>query len=1563
MPLPKDNQDAIELITRRPLNPVEQDVFNRASDAMDAIRKRKELGRKIIEHNDRLRDELSKRSKALVNRLISENPAARDAIIGLVNKRANDIFRKKRATYATMSDYAKSLIGGAVEGFLGVDAKREINPWEHLPDEFIRERIGRKLERGMKYEDAELETMRELRSDLNAAYNTPGAKAALAAGKFAGFIGSAAGIGKVLRTVTAGKALDLARKAPRTFATLRKTGLLAAAEGMLDWGVTDAIQSMFKDESRVRDMALEGGTVGLINELVNRMGKSGNPRISAVGWLGKLALKLAAKTAADQFVLSGITGKAAPSKLYTEKQFADLFVQTFGNIVASLHSGTFDDLLASHGMKRAEILKSKNADRILSKLSRAAEKTEDVKAKYLNDIRKLVDEIETKSADIRKRFSDEVFGRKLSEKSVTDQIFSSADEAKEYLGKRLESIIESAGRDTTIGDINARLSEIHPSLRVLVRPGPRQARPTVRGKIRQPKDLFSGRAYVDPSGIDFIRIKRSDFDELPAAFRERIDLYEQLHGEQPEIVMMVKRGTRLKRVRAEFMSKELLKELNDKLASGTAIENIKLKGTEKRLQPIIKRSVLLNKAIERFKSGRMTDVTRDLVKRASSDAVKALKELAADSPEILEKHGIDLQYFSGEADPRTIMSVIEDLAAKYPDNKTYQKAIAGIRRAYALNTISGQEELLRRDVAINEPKTMNRIRRAFLNVQNPQHVDNILGFSALAGESRRISREMAKHSFRLRRMTTPYYSLPVKDRHMLIDKAFIPSLYANSRMTKEALGKALGVAGPDLDKYYAAYTGVSDAMKYAASRYADTISKLSKAEGDVYDIMAEKLKGQIKNANFFVPLRRTDRPYSVSVVKHGPRGGKTTVYYSTYDTLEEARKDVDAIASGKKPLGFTTVGKNGKRIIHKEIFDTDKHTISPIMLNGGETKSEFITNPADQFTAMRMLRESIDRIAQRLESGDVKRTLLKDLERELTPELSNFKKSQLTRRFVHGYRIDDIDRAISEYIDSAVNDMTRNRWMALGSTILNDVPMRADVRNRINRFIAAQIRKSDQFERLAANMSYLSSAYYLWMKMATPILNDLSAITGTLDAYALQKHGMKIPVGEGQKTLLKSYSDVHKMWLRYAADKFIRKVKDPKKLIDNMTKGLSKEERYVIERAFMEGIIDDPMARQFRDEVSKLRGNARIFQKVIDAGFGPMAETEKLARGTTMLAMYRIFRKNGMGIGKAFDAAHEFVEKAHGLYGKRGKLFIETSPDQITRSAAKLALTLSRWTTNKMNVYAQILNNMRKGKAIDNAAYHLLMNQLWMFALGGIGAVGLGPLNVSNTLDTLKSALWLNRKSMPKGLDIERAKENSDFTSRFITRGLPGIAGIIPGTEGIDFSEAIKVSLPNPLKGGVIGSIAGDIAAAYGLAKRGEKRRAIERIAPGQIKKVLQMEREYREGVSAGGIPVRMKGGKLLKPSGGEALLRGLTGLQPVSEKTRSTVRTFRIKDIRTKWNDYRARVIYEIRRAIASGDRKKAVTLQRDFNARVRDENRKAGFRVAPYIVVGRLKKFIKQE
>ena len=616
------------------------------------------------------------------------------------------------------------------------------------------------------------------------------------------------------------------------------------------------------------------------------------------------------------------------------------------------------------------------------------------------------------------------------------------------------------------------------------------------------------------------------------------------------------------------------------------------------------------------------------------------------------------------------------------------------------------------------------------------------------------------------------------------------------------------------------------------------------------------------------------------------------------------------------------------------------------------------------FSGIRILNEAINKIIPKLSNASEKTVLngLTDvIESEMKKTRTAVKKSMLPRKYVGGYHFDDVDVGISNYLDSVVNDVNRNKWIALGTNIFNDIPINPDVKTKLNSFIISQIKNNDTYENIAANLSYLTSAYYLWGKVSTPVMNWLSGITGTIDSLAAMPKDIKIGVLQGQSELMKSFIAVNKMYLSYANGKYIQGVKDLDSLMNKAIKtgGLSKEEGLIMKMAMRDGIISDPMTREFRDEVTRIRGKTSRVKKVLDIGFKPMAETEILARGTTMLTTYRLLRKNGKKIVDAYDMAHKAVEEAHAIYGKRGKLFIETSPHQITRASVKSLLTLSRWTSNKTNMYVKILNNMKQKKAIDNAQYHLMMNMVWMMGLGGVGAIGLGPLNVSNSLEAAKNVMgFFGQTSLPKSLDLERAKENSSLTNTMFTRGVPA------ALAGIDFSGTMNVMLPDPFKGGVIGSMLSDIGTGIGFGLKGRVRRGIERVSPGILKPAQQAFREYTEGVTTtSGIPVVTKKGKLLRPDLVESIIRGTTGIRGISEKTRATERSFRIQEIRDRWSVKKDRYVFKIRKLLKDNRGSDAFKLQNKFNKMIMNAEKDQGFKISGRININRLKKKIVQE
>ena len=112
------------------------------------------------------------------------------------------------------------------------------------------------------------------------------------------------------------------------------------------------------------------------------------------------------------------------------------------------------------------------------------------------------------------------------------------------------------------------------------------------------------------------------------------------------------------------------------------------------------------------------------------------------------------------------------------------------------------------------------------------------------------------------------------------------------------------------------------------------------------------------------------------------------------------------------------------------------------------------------------------------------------------------------------------------------------------------------------------------------------------------------------------------------------------------------------------------DEQAFLDEVQKKGWDDAQYTREALGEISKT--HSRIWSSMMDGSMYLFGKSEKWNRGTTMLAAYRLARKQGMGHGEAAEVAKEASDKAHGVYGK------STMPMWASAAGTKLPICAIR---------------------------------------------------------------------------------------------------------------------------------------------------------------------------------------------------------------------------------------------------------------------------------------------
>lgn len=368
------------------------------------------------------------------------------------------------------------------------------------------------------------------------------------------------------------------------------------------------------------------------------------------------------------------------------------------------------------------------------------------------------------------------------------------------------------------------------------------------------------------------------------------------------------------------------------------------------------------------------------------------------------------------------------------------------------------------------------------------------------------------------------------------------------------------------------------------------------------------------------------------------------------------------------------------------------------------------------------------------------------------------------------------------------------------------------------------------------------------------------------------------------------------------------------------------------EQAFMDdvhkkGWDDAQYTRDALGEISKT--HSRIWSSMMDGSMYLFGASEKWNRGTTMLAAYRLARRNGLDHASAAEKAKDASDKAHGVYGK------STMPmwAQGTNPAAKIG--------QMMYVYSKFGHNYLQMLYDLGFKRHNIKSAMFAF-LSPLVLAGGAALPFKDTIfafaGVILRSLFGEDKDPEKWVwDIIRQHLGED-AERIGRHGLTGAAGV-----DISGSLSIGVGIPKNMieLTGAIGGVAVELKEAAENIGRGRYVKAVEHVLPSGGANIVRAFRESAEGVSTrSNRRVWDTSGKPYQPSVGESIARA-AGFRSTDQAVVSE-RTWEGHREQARYNDAR-NALYERYRAWLLGGRDpeehKAITKKvREYNNGIKE-------------------------
>ena len=396
-------------------------------------------------------------------------------------------------------------------------------------------------------------------------------------------------------------------------------------------------------------------------------------------------------------------------------------------------------------------------------------------------------------------------------------------------------------------------------------------------------------------------------------------------------------------------------------------------------------------------------------------------------------------------------------------------------------------------------------------------------------------------------------------------------------------------------------------------------------------------------------------------------------------------------------------------------------------------------------------------------------------------------------------------------------------------------------------YIREQLRNLDASDRAIGWAKSLVTLKFLGFNARSLLVNTSSMVTtapSAIHEYAMGGKGSLLKIGRYLSVAGKDYA-------KFMAGKL--------KATPEEMAFLNEEQRL--------GWDDPQYTRDAQAIVNSIQNV--MWNKLMSTSMWGFGVTEQWNRGTTMLAAYRLARKNNVDHVAAMELAKTASDRAHGIYGRATLPAVAWGSNPAAK-VAQMMYTYSKFSHNYLQMLYEIGVKRRNAKAV---IYGLMAPII----LGGLTSV---PFK-DQTLIPLLTAIAVAAGLLDKDEDLEKA-----FWKW--TRSLLGepveIAGRygVMGSMGLDISGSLSIGVGIPKDWtevmGPIGGALKEVGYAAEELKVGNVGRAAEHALPSGFANILRAYRESREGVTTAGRKGRIwdERGKPLRPTTSETARRAL---------------------------------------------------------------------------------------
>ena len=340
---------------------------------------------------------------------------------------------------------------------------------------------------------------------------------------------------------------------------------------------------------------------------------------------------------------------------------------------------------------------------------------------------------------------------------------------------------------------------------------------------------------------------------------------------------------------------------------------------------------------------------------------------------------------------------------------------------------------------------------------------------------------------------------------------------------------------------------------------------------------------------------------------------------------------------------------------------------------------------------------------------------------------------------------------------------------------------------------------------------------------------------------------------------------------------------------------LGADEKSFIEDFHRKGWDDAQYVRDATGEIMK--SHSKVWNFLMDKSMWGFGVSEKWNRGTTMLAAYRIGRKQGMTHEEASEAAKTASDKAHAVYG-RATLPLWAQGANPAGKVGQMMYVYMKFSHNYLQMLYDVGFRKKNIKGL-------------MFAmLSPIILAGGAAWPFKDELFAFAGSILrlLGEERDPEKWVWDQIRKHVGPTAEKVGRhGLTGAMGV-----DISGSLSIGVGIPKGLIDltGAVGGVAQDVKEAGEAVGRGQYGRAAEYLLPTGIANIPRAIRESTQGATTrANRPVWDEQGKPYKPGTASTVAR-VAGFRSTEHAVLSE-RTWEGRREQTRLNDKR-KDIYE---------------------------------------------------